>query len=230
MNIALHRRVLLTLLKEIYTHAALAPVLGFKGGTCLYFLDDLPRFSVDLDFNVMEGTDAFDPAAMEKILRRELTINDSAEKEHTWLWNGVYEAGQWNLKVEVSKRIFDDEYEQRRLYGLPLCALKREYQLSHKLCAITDRSTLQNRDIFDAHFLLSNHVSIVDAIIRKRTKKSTKEYLKELLIFLPAHISRRGILDGLGEFVDPEKKQWVQSHLLQETLFLLRSRSDEYAS
>jgi predicted nucleotidyltransferase component of viral defense system len=227
MNITVHRRVLLALLKKIYTHQSLALTLGFKGGTCLYFLYGLPRFSVDLDFNVIDGDHPFDPASMERILRDELTLKDTYEKNKTWFWNGVYEPGKWNINVEVSKRIFDDEYERRGLFGLSLQALKPEYQLSHKLCAMTDRATLQSRDIFDAHFLLNNQVSIVDHIIRERTQKSTREYLTELLQFLPEHVSRRGILDGLGELLDTEKKQWVQSHLLEETLFLLRSRCDE---
>lgn len=227
MNIAVHRRVLLALIKRIYTHPALSPLLGLRGGTCLYFLHQLPRFSVDLDFNVIAGAHAFDPAALAQVLRGELGEKEVFENEHTWLWNGVYEPGQWNVTVEVSKRDFGDEYEQRELYGLTISALKLDCQLSHKLCAMTDRATLQNRDIFDAHFLLSRHISIADAIIRRRTKKDTKEYLRGLLEFIPAHISRRGILDGLGELLDAEKKRWVQSHLLEETLFLLRSRCEE---
>ena len=227
MNIAVHRRVLLALLHKIYTRPELAPLLGFKGGTCLYFLHQLPRFSIDLDFNVIDENDVFSSAAMEQILRTELTINDVYEKENTWLWNGVYEPGQWNVKVEVSKRKFGDEYEQKDLFGLTLPALTLDYQLSHKLCAITDRALLQNRDIFDAHFLLRKHISLVDAVIRKRTQKSTKAYLKALLRFIPSHISRRGILDGLGELLDEETKKWAQAHLLEETLFLLRSRCEE---
>ncbi|HCC85077.1 MAG TPA: hypothetical protein DEQ06_00520 [Porphyromonadaceae bacterium] len=39
------------LLKDIYTDIEIAPSLGFKGGTALMFFYDLPRFSIDPDFN-----------------------------------------------------------------------------------------------------------------------------------------------------------------------------------
>lgn len=41
------------ILKEIYADIELANCLGFKGGTALMFFYDLPRFSVDLDFNLL---------------------------------------------------------------------------------------------------------------------------------------------------------------------------------
>jgi len=41
------------LLKDIYSDIELANYLGFKGGTALMFFYELPRFSVDLDFNLI---------------------------------------------------------------------------------------------------------------------------------------------------------------------------------
>jgi hypothetical protein len=226
-TIALHRRVLLSLLQQIYKHPALSPALGFKGGTCLYFLYQLPRFSVDLDFNLVQDTSTFSPEAMQSILETELQLNDVHEKEHTWLWNGIYKPGEWNVKVEVSKRIFADTYENKELFGLTVQTLQLEYQLSHKLCAITDRTTLVNRDLFDAHFLLKKHISPVEEIIEQRTGMSCEKYLRSLLEFIPEHISKRGPLDGLGELLDPELKTWVQTSLVEELLFFLESYVEE---
>ena len=42
------------ILKDIYTDISIGPLLGFKGGTCAYFFYNLPRFSVDLDFDLLE--------------------------------------------------------------------------------------------------------------------------------------------------------------------------------
>ena len=42
------------ILKDIYTDVSIAPLLGFKGGTCAYLFYGLPRFSVDLDFDLLE--------------------------------------------------------------------------------------------------------------------------------------------------------------------------------
>ena len=41
------------ILKEIYADIELANCLGFKGGTAMMFFYDLPRFSVDMDFNLL---------------------------------------------------------------------------------------------------------------------------------------------------------------------------------
>ena len=48
-----HRFFLVQILKDIYSDMELASILGFKGGTALMFFYDLPRFSVDLDFNLL---------------------------------------------------------------------------------------------------------------------------------------------------------------------------------
>ncbi len=228
MNISVHRRVMLSLLQKIYKHNTLGSQLGFKGGTSLYFLHALDRFSVDLDFNLLIKNTSFHTHDLQKILESEIRINDVQEKKNGWIWNGVYAPGEWNLKVEVSTRTFDDEYEKKNLLGLPLHVMKLEYQLTHKLCAIVDRSVMANRDIFDACFLLKKHLEIIDAIIWQRTGKKTKEYLQELIDFIPKHRSKRGMLDQLGQLIDEGKKQWVKDHLEEEFLFLLRARILEY--
>ena len=44
------------ILKDIYTDVSISPLLGLKGGTCAYFFYGLPRFSVDLDFDLQKPT------------------------------------------------------------------------------------------------------------------------------------------------------------------------------
>lgn len=51
---ATHLNILIHLLKDIFTDQDLAPVLGFKGGTAAYLFYDLGRFSVDLDFDLLD--------------------------------------------------------------------------------------------------------------------------------------------------------------------------------
>ena len=45
---------MLQLLKDIFSDALLSSVLAFKGGTATMFFHNLPRFSTDLDFNLLE--------------------------------------------------------------------------------------------------------------------------------------------------------------------------------
>jgi predicted nucleotidyltransferase component of viral defense system len=53
MNYNKHRFFLTQILTDIYSDRELARYLGFKGGTALMFFHDLPRFSVDLDFDLL---------------------------------------------------------------------------------------------------------------------------------------------------------------------------------
>ncbi len=53
VDIKKHKFFLFQILKDIYEDKDLAAILGFKGGTALTFFYDLPRFSVDLDFNLL---------------------------------------------------------------------------------------------------------------------------------------------------------------------------------
>ena len=56
VNVNKHKFLLLQILKDIYSDVELSGCLGFKGGTALMFFYDLPRFSVDLDFNLLDLT------------------------------------------------------------------------------------------------------------------------------------------------------------------------------
>ena len=55
VNVNKHKFFLLQLLKDIYSDLELANYLGLKGGTALMFFYDLPRMSVDLDFNLLNS-------------------------------------------------------------------------------------------------------------------------------------------------------------------------------
>ena len=50
-----HQLIMGQVLKDIYTDISIASLLGFKGGTCAYFFYGLTRFSVDLDFDLLDS-------------------------------------------------------------------------------------------------------------------------------------------------------------------------------
>ena len=54
LNVSIHKNILLQILKDIYSDTAIAPVLGFKGGTAAFMFHGLSRFSVDLDFDLLD--------------------------------------------------------------------------------------------------------------------------------------------------------------------------------
>lgn len=216
-----HDATLKRILRKIAENYELNNQLVFKGGTCLYLFYDLPRFSVDLDFN-LKSENTFQHQLMTEILSRQLTIEDQYEKRFTWFWSCSYEKGRPQIKIEVSKRVFPDEIEVKSFYGLSINTLSRSSLFAHKLCAITDRDKLVNRDLFDAHFMLEKRFEINEDIIRLRTNKTLVEYLDYLLVFIEKNVNAKKILDGLGELVTQPQKEWVRNHLLDELIFQLK--------
>src|SRR3989344_7431570 len=101
LNPTLHRNILIQILKRIYSHPLLGPNLGFKGGTAAMLFYGLPRFSVDLDFDLL------DPNKKEVVFQRlkEIvpkygTLIESSDKHYTLLFILSYKKGERSLKVE----------------------------------------------------------------------------------------------------------------------------------
>ena len=49
-----HKLYMAQILTMVFKDKELCNLLGFKGGTALMFFHDLPRFSTDLDFNLLD--------------------------------------------------------------------------------------------------------------------------------------------------------------------------------
>jgi len=54
VNVNKHKFFMVQILKDIYSDIELSNCLGFKGGSAMMFFYNLPRFSVDLDFNLLD--------------------------------------------------------------------------------------------------------------------------------------------------------------------------------
>jgi len=79
LDINRHRFYLVQILKDVYSDIELANYMGFKGGSALMFFYDLPRFSVDLDFNLLDNEKQdFVFKAVRKILLKYGKIFDEA--------------------------------------------------------------------------------------------------------------------------------------------------------
>ena len=132
-----HRFFLLQILKDIYSDIELANLLGFKGGTSLMFFYDLPRFSVDLDFNLLDKTKekpVYDK--IRKILLNYGKISDEAVKYYGIIVVLDFGAGERKLKIEISNRDFNDHYEIKNILGIDMKVLALPDMFAHKLLCI----------------------------------------------------------------------------------------------
>jgi len=217
-----HKLLLLQILKDIYSDLELANYLGFKGGTALMFFNNLPRFSVDLDFNLLEPEkEDVVFQKVRKVLLKYGTIFDEAKKFYGPIIVLDYGVGERKLKVEISNRQFDNRYEIKNLLGINALVMTLPDMFAHKLCALLDRDAITNRDIFDCHFFMQNRTPINKKIVETRMGIPFSDYLQKCITKLES-MSDKGMLNGLGELMDEETKKFVRSKLRTETIELLR--------
>lgn len=221
LDINRHKFFMLQILKDIYSNPLLAVNLGFKGGTACMFFHNLPRFSVDLDFNLINADyedQVYD--AVRTILLKYGKIHDEAKKFYGPILVLDYGAGDRKLKVEISKRDFGNKYIIANLLGLNIKLMAKENMFAHKLCAMLDRNEITNRDIFDCWFYMENRTPINRKVVKQRMGKSLEAYLQDCIDRLNS-MSDRGMLNGLGELMDEDMKKFVKTKLRKETIQLL---------
>jgi len=209
-------------LKDIYTDAELANCLGFKGGTALMFFYELPRFSVDLDFNLLapEKNDMV-YQKIRKIVLKYGKIHDEAQKFYGSVIVLDYGISERKLKIEISNRQNNDKYDIHNLLGINVKVMTLSDMFSNKLCALLDRNNVINRDIFDCWFFLSRQTAVNQKIIEQRMGKSLPDYLQDCIDTIE-NLPDKSLLDGLGELVNPQLKTFIRNKLRTETITLLR--------
>lgn len=222
MDINKHKFFMMQVLKDIYTDKELAGCLGFKGGTALMFFYNLPRFSVDLDFNLLDKSK--EKVVYEKvrsILLKYGRIFDEAMKFYGPIIVLDYGVGERKLKVEISNREYDNHYEIKNLLGIDMKVMAVPDMFAHKLCALLDRSEITSRDVFDCWFFLQSHCAINAGIVEARMGKPLAEYLETCIERLET-MSDKSLMSGLGELTDSKMKTFVRTKLRKETIQLLQ--------
>lgn len=225
LNITTHKNILIKILKDIYTDSTIGPILGFKGGTAAYLFYDLSRFSVDLDFDLLnEAKEDYVFERIRKILENYGTIKEADKKRFNLFYMLSYDnkiEGAQNIKVEVSRRSFGSKYDVKAYLGISMKVMIKEDMAAHKLVAMYERIGRTNRDIFDVWFFLEHDWPINKQIVEQRTGMPFKDFLQESIDLLE-EMGDKDILAGMGELLDEKQKAWVRSNLKREALFSLK--------
>ncbi len=218
------------ILKDIYTDVSISPLLGFKGGTCAYLFYSLPRFSVDLDFDLLVVSEENQKLVFDKIvaiLSKYGQIKDQYIKRFTVFALLSYGDDDHNIKVEINvRKLVDnikDHYEMKEYLGILMFVARKDYLFASKLSALTLRNETAMRDIYDIHYFAKSNWGINTEVIKERTEKTSKEYLADCITFIEK-VKDNQIMQGLGELIDSEKeKVWVRNHLKADTIFMLKN-------
>lgn len=229
LNREKHNLIMGQIIKDFYSNNLLAPLLGFKGGTCACYFYGLPRFSVDLDFDLLktdESTQKKVYAEVEKILLKYGVVKDKTIKFFTIWFLLSYGDAEHNIKIEINTRRpetnIEEYYDFKELLGTPVLIARPEYMFANKLVALTDRKKMVMRDIFDIHYFASKNWEIEKEIVELRSGKKFVEHLQDCILAIE-NIGSNEILAGIGELINDEQKRWVKKSLISETVFLLKN-------
>lgn len=226
LNIESHKNTLVRILKDIYTDNTLGPLLGFKGGTAALLFYGLNRFSVDLDFDLLDSSkEDFVFEKIGQIISAYGKIKDQNKKHYTLFYKLSYGEEDHNIKVEINRRKFGSEYEIINYFGISMQVMVKKDMFANKLAALYERAERANRDIFDVWFFLQNNWPINKELVEKRLGFPFKECVGKCILKLEK-VSERNILAGMGEVLDEKQKIWVKSKLKSDTLFLLKVMQD----
>ncbi len=225
-----HRVTLIDILKSIYGDPDLRTILGFKGGTAAMLFYDLPRLSVDLDFDLLDADKkelVFE--RMKAILQRHGILREAKEKRDTLFFIISYEKGEHTIKVDISKRKGASGFEPKGYLGVTALVMKPEDVIAGKLSAFLTRRKLATRDVFDVWFFLKNKWVINEMVLTEKTGLSLSKALEQA-IHKVGDINKSQILEGLGDLIDAKQKAWVKEKLIEETVFNLHLYQEAYIS
>ena len=220
----LHRDIFVAILRGIYSDTLLRTNLGFKGGTAAMLFYGLPRFSVDLDFDLLdENRKELVFERLKEILPRFGEVMEASDKYYTLFFLMRYKKGERGLKVEISKRIVQSAYVPRNYLGISMLVMKEEDMVAGKLAALFGRKRFATRDMFDLWFFLKEHWDINREFLKAKSGLSVKEALKKAQTVVK-NVKSTEILAGLGELLDNKQKVWAKEKLKDELTFQLKLR------
>lgn len=229
---AIHRAWLHRLLTAISDDAFLSHELRFKGGTYAAMRGILDRFSLDLDFDLLDSQKIAEIRKHLEIIftKLGLEIKDQSKKVPQYFLK--YDGG----KSKRNTLLLDittfppkmNDYEpvrfieiDRILYGHTISTM-----FANKLVAIMERfekyHSIAGRDIFDIHTFFLKGFSYKPEIIEERTGKKAVQYMKELRVFIEKHVTQTTIDQDLNVLLPLPIFHRIRKILKQEVLMFLR--------
>lgn len=224
-EISTHYTYLYNILRDIASDKELSPLLLFKGGTSLMFFYDLPHFSVDLDFTLIDKEQ--EQLVYDRLLDITSKYGEIVDKNLGFFCPKVvlsYVRGAWDLKIEMSNRYWGEQPDTLTLDGFSLNVMSLSDMYAHKLIALEERTGVATRDIFDIWFFEEKEVSPNEEIIKRRKGRTLMEQLTLDISILEKFPNNR-ILSSLAPLLTPDSVKWARVHLLSETISSLQRRA-----
>lgn len=229
---AIHKLQLYRLLTAILDDRMLAQKLYFKGGTCAAMLNWLDRFSIDLDFDLLDSS--LHPVLRKKLhyIFKKLNLMINQQNQNALQFVLKYQSTD-SFRNTLKLSIFDchittNSYQPFFLPEINRYAIcqTRETMVANKLVSLIDRfekyQTIAGRDIYDIHYFFTQGYSYKKEVIEERRKKPVLAYLEELKEFIQKHITQTIIDEDLNYLLAYDKFKHLRLLLKPEAIILLQ--------
>lgn len=230
---ALHLAWMYRILGAIADDAFVSALLRFKGGTCAAMRGIINRFSVDLDFDLLDEKEMPELSkhleAIFKKLGLEIKDKSRLAPQYFLRYPKTDENPRNIIKIDVTfPPAKHDTYEPVRFAEIDriLYCHTIPTMFAHKLIAMIGRwertGTLASRDLFDIHTFFIKGYEYDENIIREARGIDAPAFLKQLHDFVKNHVTQHLIDQDLNILLSPEDFQRVRKILKQETLMFLK--------
>lgn len=225
---AIHRAWMYRILTAISDIPVLNSTLGFKGGTCAALRGLIDRFSVDLDFDLLDIKNMSTVQnEFQKIFKKlNLKIDDQSKNAPQYFLKYPNIEGKRNsIKVDCTFPVpKNNQYEMVHIAEIDRIfnCQNESTMFANKLVAITDRykrtGALAGRDIFDIHSFFLKGLEVNEKVIEERTGKNVPEYFKFLIDFIDKNVTQTILDEDLNTLLPRNEFKRVRKILKQEVL------------
>ena len=192
---------MIRILKDIYTDNSLGKFLGFKGGTMAYLFYDLPRGSVDLDFDLLnKETEMVVFEKVKVLLEKHGKLLECIVKKNTLFYLLDYGFDERKLKVEIARNKTKPDFVVMNYLGILMLVMNREAMVASKLLALATRVKFANRDVFDVWYFLKNGWEIDESVLKDKNGEDIVTIINKAILRVEK-IKDNEILNGLKEDV-----------------------------
>ena len=231
-----HKSNMFKLLTAILKDNSLSSKLYFKGGTCAALRGILPRFSVDLDFDLLDKS--LIPTLRPRIIKltNDLGFTLKEQSQHALQFFLKYDApvqDRNTLKLEITDFVSSkSEYEVVNLQELNLVCQAQTIptMVAGKLVAALGRlernGHVSGRDFYDIREFLIAGLPINYAVVEDLTGQKYTKYIGSLLKFVKTELTLDQLYHDLSPLLAPKNFKNVISQIIPDLTMLL---ADELA-
>lgn len=228
-----HKTHLINLLQAVLSDNTLSNHLLFKGGTCAALRGILPRFSIDLDFDLATKDENIQKdlkRRLHKIFRNQkLTLaQESVHHLQFFLKYNAPPKQRNTLKLEINDDLSRyNDYESITLSELNLVchAQTISTMVANKLVATLNRLEKNGhpagRDFFDLREFFLAGLPVKREIVEERSGISYSEYLTKLLYFIQNNLTSQALYQDLNTLLPSHNFKHAVDQIIPDLTLLL---------